>query len=331
MVRLKDIAKETGTTLATVSKALKHDPEISQATTELINTTAKAMGYTHRKPTRKATKTIGVVMPEVKSHYFSGMLQTLNEKIESNGYSMITILLSHYNENPIPAVRKLCRFDPDGLLVYTNNDLSHEDYQDLIDTEVPMLLLTDQDLPYPIDTICIKNDAGVFLAMEHLLSQGHRQIGYLGDYLSDIRYRAYLEFQKRYNLPAVPQFVKRGSERFEKGGYLRARELLQEKELPTAVLVSYDQIGYGAMSAFQEAGIRLPDDISIVGYDNSSLNDYYPVGLTSIANPVTQMCTTAVKILLGLIRDPKAHVVQNVALQSRLVIRNSTCPPKRKL
>ena len=100
----------------------------------------------------------------------------------------------------------------------------------------------------------------------------------------------------------------------DRGGYLRALELLEEKELPTAVLASYDQMAFGVMRAFREKGIEIPEDISIVGFDNTVMDNYYPVPLTSVTNPVEQMGVTATKILLDAIDNPVSHVGQNVAL-----------------
>ena len=139
-----------------------------------------------------------------------------------------------------------------------------------------------------------------------------------------------MEILKQNDLEVNPAFFKQGRERFEEGGYLRALELLQEPELPTAVLTSYDQVAYGATRAFLEYGLRVPEDISIIGFDSVSQGAHYPVPLTSISNPVGQMGIIAVKILMDAINSPQNHVVQNIAIQGRLVVRASTCPPKIK-
>ena len=93
-------------------------------------------------------------------------------------------------------------------------------------------------------------------------------------------------------------------------------------------LTSYDQMAYGATRAFLEHGLRVPEDISVVGFDNVAQGAYYPVPLTSTSNSVEQMGITAVKLLMDAIRSPMTHVVQNVAIQGKLVIRESTCPPR---
>lgn len=329
MVRLKDIAKETGLTVSTVSKALNKSAEISEATTALVQKTAQAMGYTARKSFRGETKTIGVILPEVRSHYYAELMHSLNSSIEKQGYSMIAMLTQEYGESIQLYVEKMCRYDLDGMIVTCDPFFSEKTYQYLFDSKIPTMLLTEMDLPYLMDSIFIKVQSGVRLAMEHLLSLGHQKIGYLGEYRSVARYETFREIMKEQELPIIPRFVKEGNERFEEGGYLRALELCQEKELPTALLVCYDQVAYGAMRAFREQGIRVPEDISIVSFDSNVMNAYNSVPLTSVMSPVEQMGATAVKILLDAIRHPRTHVVQNVALQSRLEIRESTCPARK--
>jgi DNA-binding LacI/PurR family transcriptional regulator len=225
----------------------------------------------------------------------------------------------------------MLQYNLDGLVVSCDRTLAESTCRMLVDNQIPALLLTESDMRYPLDSIAIKTELSVRLAVEHLIQLGHRKIGYLGEHNSDVRYQAFCEILKQNNIELNPNFVKRTEMRFEEGGYQVGCELMRERELPTAVVTSYDQIAFGAMRAFRERGIRIPEDMSIVGFDNIVMDEYYPVPLTSVTNPVEQMGITAVKILLDAIHKPTTHVVQNVSLQSRLVIRDSTCPPKETL
>lgn len=328
MVKLKDIAEQTGLTVSTVSKALGHSREISRETAQRVLETAKSMGYVSKKAMNRETKTIGVILPEVRSHYYAELMHALSLEIESHGYSMITMLTKEYSADVTPYVERILQYDPDGLVVSCNFTLSEETCQKMVRSCVPTLLLTEVEMTYPLDSICIKTELSVRLAVEHLVQLGHQKIGYLGEYNSDGRYYAFCEILKQNDIELNPCFIKRTGLRFEQGGYEVACELLKEKDLPTAVVTSYDQIAYGAMRAFRERGIRVPEDLSIVGFDNIVMDAYHPVPLTSVTNPVEQMGITAVKILLDAIRKPTTHVVQNVSLQSRLVTRASTCPPR---
>ena len=328
MIKLKDIAEQTGLTVSTVSKALHDSQEISQATVDLVQEAARSLGYIPRRSRKKSQKSIGVILPEVRSHYYAELMHALSRAIENYGYSMISMLTTQYSASVMPCVKKLCQYNLDGLVVCCDSAFSDDTYQVIQDSGIPALLLTEVDLPYPLDSIYIKTETGVRLALEHLLQLGHTRIGYLGEYHSDVRYYALCGLLEQNHIPVISKFMKRGVERFEEGGYLRALELLEEAELPTAIVASYDQIAYGAMQAFREHGISIPEDISILGFDNIVMDDYYPTPLTSVTNPVEQMGITAIKILMDAIKHPNTHVVQNVALQSKLIARNSTCPPK---
>ncbi|MPN15834.1 HTH-type transcriptional repressor CytR [bioreactor metagenome] len=181
-----------------------------------------------------------------------------------------------------------------------------------------------------MDTISIANEMAVRQALDHLIELGHREIGYIGEFASDVRYLAFTRYLKELGLPVREEHMKRGKERFELGGYLRAKELLKEQGEPrvTAVLACYDQVALGALDAFAEEGVRVPEDLSIIGFDNIILNDYLPIQLTSISNPTEQLSALAVKLLMDNLVEKEGHVVQNVSLQPRLVVRGSTRPPR---
>ena len=327
MVKLRDIAEATGLTVSTVSKALNHSAEISKATTDLVWEKALEMGYAVKKPANPVQRTIGVIIPEVRSNYYAELMHSLANAIEKNGFTMITMMSTEYSASVKPAIERITQFKLDGLFVCCDVAFSDDSYQVIKNAGIPALLLTEVDLPYMVDSIFIKGETGIEMAVDHLVELGHTKIGYIGEKASDIRYHAMCKCFRQRGIEIVPAFLKRGDERFELGGYLRTLELLKEKELPTAIFASYDQIAFGAIRAFQEHGIRVPEDISIIGFDNIVMDNYHPVKLTSITNPVEQMGITAVKILMDAIKHPRSHVVQNVALQSRLVVRKSTCPP----
>ena len=328
MVKLRDIAAATGLTVSTVSKALNHSGEISKATTDLVWDKAKEMGYTFKGSSNPSHRTIGIIIPEVRSHYYAELMHSLASTIEKNGFTMITVMTTEFGASVKPAIERIIQFKLDGLFVCSDLAFSDDSYNLLRQSGIPTLLLTEVDLPYMMDSIYIKDETGIEMAVDHLLELGHTRIGYLGEKASDKRYHAICKCLRQRGIEIVPAFMKRGEERFEKGGYLRAVELLKEKELPTAIFASYDQIAFGAICAFEEYGIRVPEDISIIGFDNIVMDNYHPVKLSSITNPADQMGITAVKILLDAINHPRSHVVQNVALQSRLVTRMSTCAPR---
>lgn len=327
MVKLKDIARETGLAISTVSKALNHSEEISSMTANLVWDKAAEMGYFSRRDLGKRTKLIGVLLPEVRSHYYAELMHTLSREIERKGYIMATILTNQYTDDVQPYLAKLPQYDLDGLIVCCDNGFTAENYRALATGSVPAVLIAGHSAPCFMDTIQL--GGGITEAVEHLAGLGHKKIGYVGEYNTDVLYRSLCSRLPDYGVEVIPNFMKRGQERFEEGGYLRAMELLREKELPTAVIAGYDQMAYGAMRAFAEHGIRVPEDISVVGNSSALPDAFCPMSLTTVMKPVEQMGVTAVNMLQDAMENPKTHVIQNVTLQCKLVVRNSTCEPKR--
>lgn len=326
MVKLEDIARATGLNVSTVSRALKDKLDISLSTRQKVKSIAKKMEY---KPRHVKNNIIGVLLPEVTSQYYSEIAHSLKKKLKESSYMMIFMLTGFTGEGIDKAFAALCKQGVAGVIM---NETDHTiNYALLEKSGLPIVMLSEGDVvtPAPVDSIRISTETEMSLALEHLIGLGHKDIGYIGEYLSDIRFNTLCHIMKNQNIPIRTEFIKRGKERFEMGGYLRAKELINEKILPTAVIASYDQLAIGAIRAFNEAGIRIPQDISIVGVDNIVMNDFLPTKLTSITNPASQMGIVAVKLLIDNISDPSEHVVQTVALQSKLVERNSTSRPSR--
>lgn len=330
MVKLKDIAQATGLTVSTVSKALNHSKEISAETSRRVLETARSLGYISKRDVNEKIKVIGVILPEVNSHYYASLMQCLSREFEKRGYQMLTMLMQDFSSSVGPYIDRMCRFELSGMIVGCIASISQEDYQIIRRSGIPALMLNERSMIFPmVDSIHVSISYAVELAVEHLIGLGHREIGYLGEYNSDGRYQAFCECMKKNQQEINPRFVKRTGTRFEEGGYELAGELMKEEKLPTAVVACYDQVAFGIMRAFQEKGIRVPEDISVVGFDNIIMDDYCSVPLTSVVNPVEQLGVTAVKILLDAVENGNEHIVQNVSLQSRLVVRNSTCPPRK--
>jgi DNA-binding LacI/PurR family transcriptional regulator len=338
MVTLSDIALKTGLNVSTVSRALRGNSDISKETCRLAKKVAKELGYQYRKTAVTRNSIIGVILPELSSHYYSELAHLLFNEIHKQGYGM-QIALSGFSTKGIDEVyEQFIQEDVSGILIcgigIGETDVEHLDRwlsERLLKSEVPVVLLgdIDADSTEPIDMIYVDVYGCMQIAVEHLMGLGHTQIGYVGEYFSDMRYKVMCKIMRQKGLAIQPEFMKQGEERFELGGYLRTKELLSEKKWPTAIVACYDQVAIGAMRALNEAGLRIPEDMSIIGFDNIVSDEYLPVKLTSITNPAGQISVVALKLLLDNINHKDEHVIQNVALMAKLVVRNSTAAPNR--
>jgi len=326
MIKLKDIAEKAGLNVSTVSRALLDKPDISAETRRRVKKIAGELGYS---PKHIKSNLIGVLVPEVTSQYYAELVHVMEKNLRAKGYTMICMLTGFNIKRIDSALESLCRQGVGGIILseatFENDDGIPNEV--LAKPGIPIVVQSEIRNVSPHDSIYIDQYKIITLAVDHLIGLGHTKIGYIGEDLSNIRYLAQIDLMKQKGLEIDPRFFKCGSERFEKGGYLRAQELLNEPELPTAVIASYDQMAVGAIKAFTEAGVKVPKNMSIVGVDNVIGNDYMFTRLTSITNPVEQLGIIAVKLLLDNISDPAGHVIQHVALQSKLVIRDSTAPP----
>ncbi len=337
-ITVKDVAKRAGVSPATVSRVCNHNPSISQETRDRVLKAIAELGYELPGQTESASpsvKTIGIVLPPsdrdaYENTFYLKVIRGINQVCNQRQVTSTVVTGEVYAET-LRSVQTLHRSGKaDGfILLYSRKNDFIIDY--LCEQGLLYVIVGKPD-DLPGQTMCIDNDnllAGREAA-DYLYSLGHRRIGYLGEENTESLYHSLWNLLPEYGLELVPGWMKQGRERFETGGYLRARELLREKELPTAVIAGYDQMAYGAMRAFAEAGLRVPEDISVVGNSSALPDEACPMSLTTIMKPVEQMCVQAVRILRDAMENPKTHIIQSVTFQSKLVIRNSTCPPVQR-
>ena len=192
----------------------------------------------------------------------------------------------------------------------------------------PVVVLNRNTVDDTSDSVTNDNIAGARLAVEHCVSFGHRRIALItgGDSVAaQVRREGYLRAMREFNL-AEDILIVEGAHN-EDGGYLGAQELLKMKRLPTAVFASNDLCAIGAMNALEEAGLRIPDDVSLVGYDNNTLASLRHIELTSIDQPGEDMGRSAVDRLSERINGERTDPRHDVVVPS-LVVRSTTGPPR---
>jgi DNA-binding LacI/PurR family transcriptional regulator len=329
MVKLKDIAKKTGHTVSTVSRALRGDYDLNGNTVKKIRGAAEELGYSGGIfRNRSSLKTIGVVLPEVRSSYYAELVHTLDNEIRKSGYRML-FAISGFE---VQGIREMFDYfnamEVGGIIVNEPVSSDAEFVRHIAESGTPAVLFSESTSRKPLDTVYVDPQICMELAVNHLYDLGHREFGYIGEPNSHSRYESLVRVLNDKGLVMKNGHVKVGPERFEQGGYLRMKDLLAGESMPTALIASYDQVAIGSIKAAREAGLVIPRDLSIIGVDNIVMNDYLDVGLDSITNPVEQIGVIAVRILVGNINNHEEHVVQNVALRSKLVIRSSTAVPR---
>lgn len=335
MATLKDIAQKAGVNLSTVSRALKGSDEISKETRDRIIGIARELSYVSNKNEKEfsntAVQTIGLICPEVKSNYYAQLVNTLEEKVKEAGYTLLIGLTNFRCEMETHFLNLFARKNIDGIVfITTHNEKVKEELKEFkTRCNIPLIQVSLEVNSEEYDCITIDNYAAVTLAVEHLIELGHKDICYIGEEFTKDRYRSFLDVMKKHNLKIDNDYLRVGEERFEEAGYKSMKEVLSlKKKLPTAVFAAYDDIAIGAMKAIFESGLRIPEDISVIGIDNINQTPYLYRALSTVSSPVNQMGNIAMRILLDKVWDGTNRVIQHIKIKPELIVRETTAKPR---
>lgn len=321
----------------TVSRALSHSPLVKGETAERIRQIAANLGYRPsaiaRSLASKKTKTIGVVVTTIADPFIADVISGVEETANDHGYS---VFLANSNADPEREVKVVHSFHErrvDGILV-TASRVGALYVPLLSRLKVPIVLINNQ---HPDETdefiysVMIDNTKASKQVMEHLIGLGHRRIAYIGDqggFQSDterfVGYRQSLEFA---GYPFLPELVVHGDGKPE-GGRQAMEKLLAIPKPPTAVFCYNDMSALGALRAIHQHGLKVPDDISIVGFDDLAIASYTSPLLTTVAQPKQQMGRMAMETMLKILSGVDAKT--NIKVEGKLLIRESTAAPKSR-
>jgi DNA-binding LacI/PurR family transcriptional regulator len=331
MATLKDIASIAGVNKSTVSRALDGSPGVSEEKRNEIRKIADELGYipdeTARMLAGKNGKTIGIILPEIDCNYYASVVGAIEKKLKERGYSLIIGQSGFEYQNELHYLNLFIRKKVDGIIFNLYNTDTFIEQLDKIKKiiKIPIVFIETALNLTEYDVIEIDNNHGIGIAVEHMIKSGCEKVGFISDFLSSkIRLPIFEKALRKSGIPVDKNLIKTGKERQEEGGYLRMNELIDQGNLPDAVFASYDRMALGALKAMAEHGVRVPQDVSIVGFDNVSESPYFPVPLTTVSPPVVEMGEMAVKILLDKIRDKENSFVQHISLKPKLIERSST-------
>ncbi|MCJ7551590.1 MAG: LacI family transcriptional regulator [Anaerolineae bacterium] len=336
-VSIKDIAQAAGVTHPTVSRALNDSPLINEETRTRIKAIAVEMGYIPNAVARslKAQRsgTMGLVVTSLTDPFFSEVMAGVDEVASEAGLSMFVTASHNDPEREMEVVETFHRRRVEGIIVAASR-LSSRYRQRLERIQVPIVLINQhtEDTQPRFHSVAFDEQAGAKLAAEHLVSLGHRRIGYLGlgnrQRSNRLRLAGYREALREAGIDADPAWALVVPE-----AEIQARgdNDVAESSCPsllnsgvTAVLCYNDRVAIGALEACRHQGLVVPGTVSIVGFDDIELARWVSPALTTIRQPRLEMGCVAMKMMLDLLND---QPVDNRNLQPQLVIRQSSAPP----
>ena len=332
MLTIKDIAKKAGVSVATVSKVMNGYDDIGEATKEKVLKIIKDNNY---RPNANAQSLrtnksflVGLFFKDhqdsgVKHPFFRGIISGLEEKLLENNYDMI--LFSANWEDQFSYLEK-CQFrNVDGAILM---GMPKDDPKliELLNAKIPSVFIdldiSDERASYIISD----NEEGARKAVRHLAELGHQKIATIeGEEITvptQKRLAGYKAEMEAQNLEIRDEWMVQG--RFSvDGGYEAMKEILTLKDRPTAIFCQGDEIAVGAMQAIKEAGLKVPDDFSIVGFDDIEISQYLNPALTTIRQKKEEMGIEAADMVIELINNLEEKVEPEI-IDTELILRNST-------
>ncbi|MDM5316968.1 LacI family DNA-binding transcriptional regulator [Fictibacillus sp. b24] len=307
---IKDVAKHANVSIATVSRIVNGLPGYSEETKKKVQQSIEALGYQPNAIARglinKRTQTIGVLFPEVSGMLSSEVLEGVENAAHDGGFSVIVCNTTSSGKRTVKYLRLLQEKRVDGI-IFASEDVKEEYYKIFQEMQVPVVLVSTASTHYKLPFVRVNDYEGAYEATEYLIQKGHTEIGMIGgshhDPIAGVpRMQGFKEALQKHGLPFSDNHVTTNEGyRFQNG---KESLPLLLKKLPqmTALFAASDEMAIGAMSAAHELGIKVPQELSIIGYDNLKIAEMCYPALTTVSQPLKDMGQTAGEILVNLIK-----------------------------
>lgn len=297
-VTLKNIASQLGLSYTTVSRALNDHKEIKLSTRKLIKETADSMGYVPNSIAQglvmKKTKTIGLILPDITDGFMAELAKEIEIISNQSGYTIFLCSTNWNKERTRDYVKKLIERRVDGIIMIpTSNDISFLETALKYDTRI--IFIGSSLKKIEVKSIQVDNYKAIKIAIFHLLAKNKKNIAYLGGgkelFANEERVIAFKEILTENNL-LDPKLIANSHE-IRKDGYLLVEELLKKKIKFDSIIAFNDIIAMGAIRKLKELNIRIPEDVAIIGFDDSPISSILGIGLTTIKQPIKEMAKLA--------------------------------------
>ncbi len=331
---MNDVAKEAGVSVATVSRVINGSDGVSKKLETKVNNAMKKLHYHPSSLARsfkiQRTMLVGVLVPLIDHPFYSRLAMAIEQKLFQHDYRAIICNSEEDESRERAYIEMLLRQRVDGFII-NSAVMSTSYFHELEELQIPYVLI-DRDLP---EAECSKvfgdNSQGGYIGMEHLIQLGHKRIGVIGapDRTQPIarRIRGTREALADYGIDVDPELFVTGDTQLFDMGYQSGMQLMRLAEPPTAIFALTDVTAVGVMHAISELGLKIPEDISVLGYDNIPIASYMIPQLSTVEQPIIQMGEMAVELLFNHMNQPD-HPIEKAVLETKLILRKTTAQLK---
>jgi len=327
-VTIKDVAREAGVSVATVSRALNGHSNVTEQTREHVLSIATALRFIPSQAARsmisRRTHTVGALLPDLHGEYFSELIRGIDLAARARGLHLL-VSSSHGDASEAAAALRAMNGRVDGLLVmspHANADFLWGN----VPADLPAVLMNTQVIGGTHSSFVVDNYGGAVAMLRHLVERGHQRIAFVAGPESNFeaheRLRGYRSALAELR-PGQDEQVLQG-DFTQESGFRVGNQIVALNERPTAVFAANDMMAIGCLSALNEAGVQVPTDIALAGFDDIPISRYINPPLTTVRARITELGALALDRLASCIEEPERATPQHQMLRADLVIRQST-------
>nr|WP_255720888.1 LacI family DNA-binding transcriptional regulator [Spirosoma oryzicola] len=333
-VTIKDIARSLNISVSTVSRALRGMPEIHPNTRSAVMRLAEELDYQPnqlaKNLAKSRTRTIGVIVPNLSYYFFSAMLNSIEESALQAGYSVLVCQTNESYLREITNIQNLMRSQVEGFIISLSRDTdNYEHVERLARKHIPLVLFDRHAESIDASKVIVDNQAAAFKATEHLIENGCRRIGFLAGppqlLLSNQRVAGYREALAKHGLSVGDQYVVHCDYTHE-NTIMQTLTLMSLPQPPDGVVMISDRVAFPAMYAMNQKGLRIPQDVAVVSFNNEPVSAFFSPALSSISQPIQEMGSETVRLLINQLdaSDDMPVVKETKIMETQLIVRASS-------
>lgn len=331
---ITDIAKELGISPSTVSRALNNNPAISEKTRKAVVKLARKKNYQPNLLAlhllQKKTNTIGVIVPEITSYFFSSIINGIQDFVNPLGVNMIIGQTNESYEEEKSIVQTFTSINVDGFLLSPSSESNKTDHLEMLVANNIPLVIFDRDCEgIEVDKVFVDEYSGAMQAVEYLIQTGCRRIAHIAgpQTLSTARHRlrAYKDALQKHKLPIREEYIIETNGFTPEHGIEPSKKLLSLPHPPDAVFTINDGVAIGSMYVIKESGIQIPGEISVIGFDDDPHSSYFKPSLSTVWQPTYEMGMLSARLLMKRISsNNELSKLRIETLFPELVVRGSS-------
>ena len=328
-ITIHDVAKRAKVSVATISRVLNNSTLVADKTRSRVLKITKVLNYVPNASARglstRRSDTIGLLLPDVYTEFFSEVIRGADQAAQEYGFHFF-VSSDHNQKSEMEAALRAIRGRVDGLIIMSPYINAHALHETLLPKNLPVVLLNCAMSDGLFDSLNIDNAGGAYQMVQHLIEHGYKRIAIIKGKDENVDARERLQGYRRAlresryetssNLELTGDFT-------EASGYDAAKKLLDFTPHPNAIFASNDAMAVGVLSALHDAGVKVPDEIALAGFDDIPITRYLTPPLTSVHVSINDLGMLAMKRIIQIVQEEKVHKVEQTILPTTTVIRES--------